>query len=188
MVYSSAVRVMISMLRGVNLGPHNRVKMDELRAMYASLGLRDIQTYVQSGNVIFGTDKGGAALVRKIEDAIARKFGFRCDVVIRTTAELRDVVARNPFKGRHVVPEKLLVTFLADPPERGGGEKFRKIVSASLEQVRLDGRELYIYFPNGVGRSKLQWHALAEALGTTGTARNWNSVTKMLAMAEKLES
>ena len=127
-------------------------------------------------------------LEREIEDAIARKFGFRCDVVIRTTAELRDVVARNPFKGRDVVPEKLLVTFLADPPERGGAEKFRKLVGASLEQVRLDGRELYIYFPNGVGRSKLQWHALAEALGTTGTARNWNSVTKMLAMAEKLES
>src|SRR5438067_1584241 len=124
MVYSSAVRVMISMLRGVNLGPHNRVKMDELRAMYASLGLRDIQTYVQSGNVIFGTDKGGAALVRKIEEAIARKFGFRCDVVIRTTAELRDVVARNPFKGRHVVPEKLLGTFLAHSDELSRAVRF----------------------------------------------------------------
>jgi uncharacterized protein (DUF1697 family) len=177
------------MLRGVNLGPHNRLKMDELRTVYGSLGLRDVQTYVQSGNVIFRTDKPGTALVRKIEDAIERKFGFRCDVVLRTVAELRNVIARNPFASRRdVAPGKLLVTFLADEPAAGGGERFVKRVSNCAEEVRLDARELYIYFPNGVGRSKLQWHALAQALGTTGTARNWNSVTKMLEMAEKLES
>jgi uncharacterized protein (DUF1697 family) len=183
------VPVIVSMLRGVNLGAHNRVKMDELRAVYTSLGLRDVQTYVQSGNVIFKTDKTGSALVRKIEDAIEGKFGFRCDVVTRTVAELRTVVARNPFASRRdIEPGKLLVTFLADKPAGGGGERFRRLVSNCAEEVRLDARELYIYFPNGAGRSKLQWHALAQALGTTGTARNWNSVTKMLEMAHKLES
>jgi uncharacterized protein (DUF1697 family) len=180
--------VIISMLRGVNLGPHNRVKMDDLRTVYASLGLRDVQTYVQSGNVIFTSDKAGSALRRKIEDAIERKFGFRCDVVTRTTPEMRNAIAQNPFaKQRDVVPQKLLVTFLADEPQGNGMDKLRKLVGGAPEQARLVGRELYIYFPNGAGRSKLRWHALPEALGTTGTARNWNSVTKMLEMAQQLE-
>ena len=178
---------MISMLRGVNLGPHNRVKMDELRALYASLGFLDVQTYVQSGNVIFRSDKAESAVVRKIEDAIERKCGFRCDVVVRTAAEMRDVVERNPFaRHRDVQPEKLLVTFLAEKPATQARDRLRKL-DPMPEQVRLVGRELYIYFPNGVGRSKLPWSTLAESLGTTGTARNWNSVTKMLAMAEQLE-
>jgi uncharacterized protein (DUF1697 family) len=179
--------VLISMLRGVNVGPHNRLKMDELRALYTSLGLRDVQTYVQSGNVVFRTDKSTPTLGKKIEDAIERKFGFRSDVVLRTAAELRDVVDRNPFAGRRdIVPGKLLVTFLVDQPPKDANAKLAKL-PVGREEIKVHGRELYVYFPDGAGRSKLPWTELAKALGTTGTARNWNSVTKMLQMAEKLE-
>ena len=93
--------VIVSMLRGVNVGAHNRIKMDALRALYESLGLRDPTTYVQSGNVIFRTDRRDlVALAKRIDDAIERGFGFRPAVVLRTSSELRDVIARNPFTKR----------------------------------------------------------------------------------------
>src|SRR6478672_10414097 len=90
--------VVVSMLRGVNLGPHNRIKMEDLRGLCGTLKLRDAQTYVQSGNVIFGTDERDLQRVSKrLEDAIEKKFKFRCDVISRTSAELQAVVAKNPF-------------------------------------------------------------------------------------------
>src|SRR5436190_12120220 len=95
------VTVIISMLRGVNLASHNRMKMDALRALYESLGLRDPQTYVQSGNVVFRTrEQNLLALAARIEKAIEKTFDIRSGVFLRTTAEMRDVVARNPFAGR----------------------------------------------------------------------------------------
>jgi len=93
--------IVISMLRGVNVGGHNKIKMDALRALYESLGLRDPQTYVQSGNVIFRTEERDLVrLARRIENAIERRFGFRPHVIVRTASELRDVIARNPFAPR----------------------------------------------------------------------------------------
>ena len=177
------------MLRGVNVGGHNKIKMEALRALYESLKLRDAQTYVQSGNVIFRTDERDIArLTKRIEDGIERKFGFRPDVILRTAAEMRDVVARNPFaKRRGIEPGKLLVTFLASDPPAEVREKVRQI-KCDPEELRIEGRELYIYFPNGMGRSKLSTAKLEKTMSTPGTGRNWNSVTKMLEMAEKLEA
>ena len=180
--------VIISMLRGVNVGGHNKIKMEALRALYESLKLRDAQTYVQSGNVIFRTDERDMLrLAKRIEDGIQRKFGFRPDVVLRTAAEMRDVIARNPFaKRRGIEPSKLLASFLASDPGEEAREKVRQM-KCDPEELRIEGREVYIYFPNGMGRSKLQWAGLGKMLGTQGTGRNWNSVTKMTEMAEKLE-
>jgi len=176
------------MLRGVNLGPHNRIKMDALRAVYQSLKLRDVQTYVQSGNVVFRSDeKDLAKLGRRIEDAIERAFGFRPAVILRTTAEMREAVARNPFAGRgDIEPNRLLVTFLAAAPTAEAREKVLQI-KADPEELGIAGRELYIYYANGLARPKLPWIQIAEMLGTSGTGRNWNSVTRLLEMAEALE-
>jgi uncharacterized protein (DUF1697 family) len=181
--------VVISMLRGVNVGGHNKVKMDALRALYESMKLREAQTYVQSGNVIFRTDERDIArLAKRIEDGIERKLGFRPDVILRTATEMREVIARNPFaKRRGIEPSKLLVSFLASDPGAEAREKVRQM-KCDPEELRIEGREMYIYFPNGVGRSKLSLVRLEKTLKTPGTARNWNSVTKMLEMAEKLEA
>ena len=181
--------VIISMLRGVNVGGHNKMKMDALRALYESMKLRDARTYVQSGNVIFRTDERDMArLAKRIEDGIERKFGFQSDVILRTAAEMREVITRNPFaKRRGIEPGKLLVSFLGSDPGEEGREKVRQM-KCDPEEMRVEGREIYIYFPNGAGRSKLQWAGLGKMLKTTGTGRNWNSVTKMLEMAEKLEA
>jgi uncharacterized protein (DUF1697 family) len=181
--------VIISMLRGVNVGGHNKIKMEALRALYESLKLRDAQTYVQSGNVIFRSDERDMArLAKRIEDGIERKFAFRPNVILRRAAEIRDVIARNPFaKRRGIEPGKLLVSFLASDPGEEGREKLRQM-KCDPEELRIEGREIYIYFPNGMGRSKLPWAGLDKILKTSATGRNWNSVTKMLEMAEKLET
>ena len=181
--------VIISLLRGVNLAGRNRMKMDDLRALYESLKLRDPQTYVQSGNVVFKTDERDLVqLARRIENGIERRFHFRPDVIVRTTSELRDAIARNPFAAqRGLEPAKLLVTFLANHPDPEAREKVLKI-KTDPEKLRITGREVYIYYPAGMGRSKLSWMAIANALKTSGTGRNWNTVTKLLEMAEGLEA
>ncbi len=177
------------MLRGVNLPRHNRIKMAALRDLCESLKLFNPQTYVQSGNVIFGTEERDlAALTKRLENAIERSFGLRPDVIVRTTPEMRSVVARNPFaRRRGIEPGKILVDFLAGDP-RPEARNDILTIKTDPEELHIDGRELYIYFPNGIGRSKLSWPAIERALKTTGTARNWNTVTRMLQMAEKLES
>ncbi len=184
-----AMTVVISMLRAVNVGGHNKIKMDALRALYETLKLRDAQTYVQSGNVIFRSEERDISrLAKRIEDGIQRKFGFRPDVILRTAAEMREVVVRNPFaKRRGIEPGKLLVTFLASDPGEEACEKVRQM-KCDPEELRIEGRELYIYFPKGMGRSKLSGAAIEKTLKAPGTGRNWNSVTKMVEMAEKLEA
>ncbi len=180
--------VIISMLRGVNLGPHNRLKMEELRAVYDSLKLQDAQSYVQSGNVIFRSEeKNLEVLARRIEGAIEKRFGFRPPVILRTTAELREAIAKNPFaKRREIEASKLLVTFLDRDPGKEAREQALKIDTAP-EELRIEGREVYIYFPNGMARPKMKWAAIERVLKTQWTGRNWNSVQKMLQMAERLE-
>jgi uncharacterized protein (DUF1697 family) len=127
-------------------------------------------------------------LAQRIEGAIERTFGFRTDVILRTSAELKEMIAGNPFGKRSGIdPSKLLVTFLAAAPAANARNKVLQ-TKIEPEELRIHGRELYIYFPNGMGRTKLSWPTIAKMLGTSGTGRNWNSVTKLLEMAEKLEA
>jgi uncharacterized protein (DUF1697 family) len=177
------------MLRAVNVGSHNRIQMEALRALFESLKLQGARTYVQSGNVIFRSEQRElASLVKKIQKGIERTFGFRPEVIVRTTAELRDVIAKNPFaKRRGIEPNKLLVTFLANDPGAEAREQIRKM-KTEPEEVRIEGREVYVYYPNGMARPKLTGAAIERILKTPGTARNWNSVTRMLEMAEVLEA
>jgi uncharacterized protein (DUF1697 family) len=181
--------VLISMLRGINVGGHNKVNMTALRALFESLKFEDPRTYVQSGNIIFRSEeKISTTLTKKIQNAIEREFGCRPEVILRTTDEVRKAIAATPFSSRRKLePGKILVTFLDGEP---GAEADVALLSLKSypEELHLKGRELYIYFPNGAGRSKLPWSSVAKLLKTTGTARNWNSVTKMLAIAEEMEA
>lgn len=170
--------VVVSMLRGVNLGPTRRMKMEDLRAVYESLGLSDVRTYIQSGNVVFRSPRPIAAA--RIEAAIGKRFGFQVSVILRTPEELRDAIARNPFL--EFEPSKLLVWFLAEDP---GDETRRRVLALDTppEKLRAGGREIFIYFPNGQARSTLNMAAFGKALHGQGTGRNWNTVTKLLEIA-----
>ena len=179
--------VLISMLRGVNLGAHNRIKMDELRALYESLKFEGPKTYVQSGNVVFRTKETNVEKVaKKIRTGIEKKFGFSPEVIVRSTDEMRKAIAATPFAGRDLEPSKILVTFLAAEP---GPEALAKMSDLKKypEELHLRGRELFIYFPNGAGKSKLPWSQVERLVKVTGTARNWNSVVALLKMGEELE-
>jgi uncharacterized protein (DUF1697 family) len=181
--------VLISMLRAVNVGGHGKIKMAALRVLYASLKFEDPQTYLQSGNVIFKTSEPNLdTIAKRIHSAIEKKFQCNTDVMLRTTDNLRAVIKKNPFAKRaDVEPGKLIVFFLAADPSN----EARKAVldqKFSPEEIHAIGRELYIYFPNGQGQSKLPLPRIYKLLQTPGTGRNWNSVTNMLEIAEKLES
>ena len=180
--------VIVSMLRGINLGGNRQIKMDALRAVYESLDLESVQTYLQSGNVVFITaERNLKSLAARIEQEIERKFGFKVEVILRTPAELRQVIAKNPFARRRAIdPRKLLVTFLVDEPERDACAKVLSL-KADPEEVRIEGRELYIYYANGMARPKLPWIKIQKMLNTSGTGRNWNTVQGLLELAEKLE-
>jgi uncharacterized protein (DUF1697 family) len=181
--------VVVSLLRGINLGPHHRIPMDALRVLYESLGLRDVRTHIVSGNVIFRTQvRSLDPLAKRVEEAIEKTFGFRAEVMLRTPEQLREVLARNPFAERTgIEPAKLAVLFLARDP---GPEARRKVLALKVgpEEMFMEGRELYIYYPNGMGQSKLLPALLDRNLGTPSTARNWNTVTRLLALAEELEA
>ena|SRR5436190_5852711 len=177
----------VSMLRGVNLAGHHKIKMDELRILCETLGLEEPKTFIQSGNVVFGSEEQNLSrLAKRMEDAIERKLGFRPEVILRTASEIREVIRKNPFaKRRGIEPGKLLVMFLATNLSDEIQEKLQKI-ETNPEEIRVAARELYIYFPDGQGRSKLT-PVLGRILKNTGTGRNWNTVMKLLAMAESLE-
>jgi len=179
----------ISLLRGVNVGGHNKIKMEELRELYESLGLRHAQTYVQSGNVVFRTDaRDLTRLSKRIADAIEERFAFRPSVILRTAADLRGVIAANPFASRRDLdPSRLLVEFLASEPAADVRERLLRIESEP-DELRMAGRELYIYYPNGMARPKVAWTVIERILQTPCTGRNWNTVQKLLEMAESLEA
>jgi uncharacterized protein (DUF1697 family) len=181
--------VLISMLRGVNVVGRNQIKMEALRAVYESLKFEHVRTYIQSGNVIFRTKgKNSPALVKKIQDAIEGEFGFRPAVIVRTPDELRSAIAATPFPSqRNLHPSKILVTFLAGEPGPEAQATLIVLKGKHPEELHLIGRELYIYFPNGAGQTRLPWSSVEKLMKVTGTARNWNSVTKMLAIAEEIE-
>ena len=177
------------MLRGVNLGSHNRLSMEALKTLYTSVGLEDARTYVQSGNVLFKTgERNLVSLADKIVAGIETQFSVPTQAILRTRAELKKVVNNNPFAGRpEIHPSKLLIVFTAADP---APEIRSQILAINIEpeELRFQGRELYIYFPNGMARPKLSIPRIERMLHTPCTGRNWNSVTKMLEMAEQMEA
>ena len=182
------VPAVITLLRGINVGSAHRIKMDALRAVYESEGYRNPVTHLQSGNVVVLVPSIGlASLSDRLETAIERAFGFRPRVIARTSTEFREVIARNPFAGRAGIdPAKFLVTFLAGSPAPESRKKLQTVES-NPEEIHLLGREIYVYYPNGLARPRVPWTSLEKILKTPGTARNWNTVTKLLELADQLD-
>lgn len=175
------------MLRGVNVGGNKRIRMERLRALCQSIGLANPQTLLQSGNVVFDAGSRGAEAVRQsLEAAIEAEFAFRAAALVRKATEMAEAIGPNPFEREAVDdPSHLLVMFLERAPRSDAVERLRA-GHAGAERIAVQGREAFLYYPAGIGRSKLANAVLEKGLGVSGTARNWNTATRLLAMAEAL--
>ncbi|MGW7056236.1 DUF1697 domain-containing protein [Streptomyces sp. NPDC054887] len=174
-----------ALLRGINVSGHKKVPMAELREVLTGLGHRDVRTYLQSGNAVFTTDADAPEdeLAAALEQAVQARFGFSVDCLVRSGAYLAAVADACPFPAAELEGRQLHVTYFSRPvtPDR-----FASVDPATFhpEEFRLGDRALYLYAPNGLGRSKLAEALAKPALlkGVTGTTRNWNTVVKLVEM------
>lgn len=183
-------------LRGVNLGAETAIGMPELRELIIRLGYADVRTHLRSGNVVLtaaGTGdsaatvdaaQSAAAVARQIEDAVTERFGLTAPVVVRTRDELAAAVAANPLPAAEADPARFLVFFLSAPPAADAVRVVRPD-DFRPDQFAVRGRELYQWSPNGVSKTKLTTGFWERRLGVTATARNWNTVTKLLSMLDE---
>ena len=168
----------------MNLGSTNRVPMAQLRSALEEAGFEDVATYVQSGNIVVSSGESAAKVGRAVERLVEKEFGLKIPVVVRTRAQLAQVVKRNPLGRVANNPKRYQVSFLEKKPTAALVRKLEEL-AAPTERVVSAGREIYAWHPEGVARSKL-WAALAgKGLGVTATARNWTTVTKLLELADR---
>ncbi|WP_254533330.1 DUF1697 domain-containing protein [Natrinema gelatinilyticum] len=173
----------IAFHRGINVGAYNRMKMDELRAVFESLGYDDVETYIQSGNAVFETSESDEEALREdIHDAVEDTFGYDISVMIRTRTELQDVVAEQPFDVPAEDGIKHYITFLNEGPTDGRVEALLNAQNEA-ESFVVSGREVY---------SELDKDALGDGrftdagkiLGMEATRRNWSVVTAVQELSE----
>ena len=178
--------IQIALIRGINVGGHLAVAMSDLRDLLTQLGFESARSLLQSGNLVFRCDaRSGGELESLLETEAEKRLGLHADFLIRSAKEWREVVARNPFRkeaGRD--PSHLVVMFLKSAATAKDVKALQAAIAGS-EIVRADGKHLYIVYPNGIGRSRLTNALLEKKLGVRGTARNWNTVLKIAAMAEE---
>jgi uncharacterized protein (DUF1697 family) len=178
--------IYISLLRGINVGAHKRIKMDQLRASFEKLGLEQVKTYIQSGNVIFKTTKAPPArLSKQIEDRLLSDFGFPVSVVSRTADEMAKAIDGNPFVKKHGIDlQTLHVMFLSDAPGAPALQKLAALTAAPDQSCCLS-KEIYLYLPNGTAESSLMKNQLDRILSVVTTTRNWRTVNALHKMCQE---
>jgi len=175
----------LALLRGINVGGANKLPMNELRDLFVAAGCRDVRTYIQSGNVIFRADPQiVASLPSVMTTRIAERFGFRVPLVMRTAAQIGDVIEHSPFIVEGAATETLHVLFLADLPPAP------RVVALDPDRSPPDtfivrGQEIYLRLPHGAARTKLTNAYFDATLATTSTARNWRTVTTLRALMDE---
>jgi uncharacterized protein (DUF1697 family) len=174
------------MLRGVNVGGKKIVRMEKLRASLETLGLDRVRTYVQSGNVIFEAPKTSSDILSKIiEGKILNDFGFSISLFFRSSDEMKKIASDNPFlKERGIDHSKLHITFLSELPTKDALGRL-EAMNAVPDQFRIKARELYLYCPNGYGRTKLSNATFEKLLSVQATTRNWKTVKTLVEMSSE---
>ena len=172
----------VVLLRGINLGPRNRISMPELRSALEDAGFKDMQTYLQSGNVVLASRARPDTVARRVEREIADRFGLEIAVVVRSGEELAEVVKRNPHRSLAKNPKAYQVTFLSAELAPEVVERLESL-PASGEKVAVIGREVYAWHPKTIARSRLWAELAGKRLGVTATSRNWTTVEALLELA-----
>ena len=177
--------VYVAMLRGINVGGNKIIKMDRLRASFESLGFEQVQTYIQSGNIVFKAGKASStALSKKIEDRIVKDFGFPASVVLRASQEIAGAIAANPYvKDPAIEMERLHVMFLRDAPAPETLKELARLTTKP-DRSHCSGKEIYFHLPNGVARSSLANNPIERRLLSQATMRNWKTVSALHQMCQ----
>lgn len=172
----------ISLLRGINVGGHRQIKMAALKSLFESVGFDSVITLLQTGNVLFTSPETELGqLATRIEEACEKEFGFHTDILLLTAETLQEIVNQSPFSNPEARdPRFMHVTFLSGRPERHATEAL--LSYKGPEELFVTDHAVYIYYPEGAGRSKLTNSLVEKRLNVRATARNWNTVTKLLAL------
>lgn len=170
----------VVLLRGINLGRARQVAMPRLRDVLTDRGHEEVRTHLRSGNVLLDSPLAEAALADDVRGVIEQEFGFEVPVVVRSAAEVAAVVAGDPFASLATDPARYLVTFLPEPPPP---DKVDALPAADGGEYLVRGRELYLWLPDGIQNTPLASWKWDRLLGVPGTARNWNTVTKLAELA-----
>ena len=178
--------IYVALLRGINVGGQKIVNMEKLRASFATLEFNSVRTYVQSGNVIFNAPKASSTkLSERIKGRISYDFGFQIPVVLRTSDEMKKIIHDNPFlKDTKTDRSKLHVTLLSQLPATANIAKLDALDS-DPDQFRVLGQEIYLYCPNGYGRSKISNNAVEKLLAVEATTRNWKTVNTLAELSTR---
>ncbi len=174
----------IALLRGINVSGQKKIKMSELQLLFEDMGFGEVETYIQSGNVIFcSNEKFIEKIEAEISSGIKNKFGFDVKVVVMKSKEIEYVFKNNPFIKRKKDADKLCVTFLSKTPSDENIEKMHAI-DYSPEEYVIDRRYIYLFLPNGFGKAKLNNNFFENKLKVFGTARNWKTIRKLSELAK----
>lgn len=172
----------IAVLRGINVSGQKQIKMVDLKALFVSLGFAQVETYIQSGNVVFDgvTKQDTKKMIRDIEKAIEDQYGFQVPVLIRTSGEWQKIIKACPFGEVDLANDgtKVMLTLLASKPANSNIKAIKQYVKEP-EQLYVNGQEVYLYCPGGYGKSKLSNNFIETKLAVTATTRNWKSVCKL---------
>jgi uncharacterized protein (DUF1697 family) len=172
------VATYVAFLRGVNLGPNNKISMRALRAMAEDLGYTDVATYINSGNLIISSPKKAATVEREIVKAIKDTFGRPIDIAVRTPAQLKKLLAENPYPDGN--PSQVTVAFLTKAPAADAKQKVAA-VAKDYEPFTFSGEQVYVYYSQGIGKSKLA-EKFSAIIGVSSTVRNIRTLEKVLAL------
>jgi uncharacterized protein (DUF1697 family) len=173
----------VARLRRVNVAGHGRIAMNELRGSFTELGYTDVVTYIQTGNVLFDARSNReATVVAAIEERLDQDFGDAPAVILRTVPELLRIGRASPYAKAGANPARHHVTFLAEQPDKKALTSL-VLPPSGRDELVVDGREVYVHTPDGYGNSKLTGTLLERRLGVLSTTRNWNTVTKLCALA-----
>ena len=177
----------ISILRGINVSGSKMIKMDALRKMYDDMGFKNVQTYIQSGNVVFQSKKTLAAILeKKISKEIFDRTNFEVPVLVKELDELKNVLNSNPFLDKRKEDINFLhVTFLSDTPQKENIEKIKG--EYSPDEFIISDKNIFLFCPNGYGKTKLHNNFFENKLKLQATTRNWKTITELVNIAEKFK-
>jgi uncharacterized protein (DUF1697 family) len=173
----------VALLRGINVGPKKRIRMEPLRDLVSGLGFEDVRTLVNSGNVVFTGESDPATIAQQLDDALRDLHGLDVRVVVRTADEMADIVTANPFPEVAKTPKLLHVSFLATALPASAIAKLNALDIAP-ERMVIREREIYLHAPNGLSGASSAYQRSGRLIPVVSTSRNWNTVTRLAEMAD----